>query len=103
MFIVTPVHKISNNDSCIGVADTFLLRVLPEPSSQPDPRDSSFAMDKYGQFQRLQVFVRTQCVTPGLKRSGPGGTTVPGLPVAGFGSLPAVTIVNAPPSCLILD
>ena len=101
MIIVTPVHKISNNDSCIGEADTFLLRVLPEPSVN-QIRDSSFCN---GQVWSIPAF--TSVCTDSMhytwvKKSGPGGTTVPGLPVAGFGSLPAVTIVNAPPSCLIL-
>jgi len=37
-----------------------------------------------------------------VKKPGPGGTNLPALPLSGTGNLPKLTIVNAPPSCLIL-
>ncbi|NOT37148.1 MAG: HYR domain-containing protein [Saprospiraceae bacterium] len=99
--IVTPIHKVNAVDSCLGIPDTFLLRSIPVVEMD-DIRDSSFC---HGQSWLPPAF-DDDCVDSlvfhWVKKSGPGGTTLPGLASSGSGNLPSLNIVNPPPSCLIL-
>ncbi|MEP7196590.1 MAG: T9SS type A sorting domain-containing protein [Saprospiraceae bacterium] len=100
--IVTPINKLNSTDSCFGISDTFLINTLPTPSTD-QIRDSSFC---HGQAWLPPAFNSGACTASvtyrWVKRSGPGGTTIPGLANSGVGNLPLINIINPPPSCLIL-
>ncbi len=98
--IVTPYIKFTPIDSCEGVPDTFVIRSMPTPVIE-QVRDSSFCNGNtwataFNSTCSDSVIFRWQ------KKSGPGGTTIPSLPLSGVGNLPILSIVNTPPSCFIL-
>lgn len=99
--IVTPIHKVTLVDSCLGVPDTFLLRSIPRPVID-EIRDSSFCHGQVWTPPAFNSACKDSMVFRWQKTAGPGGTTLPGLASSGVGNLPALNIVNAPPSCLIL-
>lgn len=95
---VTPSNTRGN---CIGVVDTFLIRTAPTPTVN-QIRDSSFCN---GQMWTPPAFAgncTAQTIYRWVKKIGPGGGNIPGLPLSGVGNLPKLTIVNPPPGCLIL-
>ncbi len=99
--IVSPVNKLNATDSCIGPKDTFLIITLPNPSIDKI-RDSSFCDAQVWAIPAFSGVCTDSMVYHWIKVPGPGGTTIPGLPLSGSGNIPPVTIFNAPPSCLIL-
>ncbi|MCC6816319.1 MAG: HYR domain-containing protein [Saprospiraceae bacterium] len=98
--IVTPVDEVTPIDICFGIPDTFLISTLPT-ISMTVIRDSSFCNGDSWTPQ-FNSSCPDSTVFHWLKRPGPGGTTLPGVALSGVGNLPALNIVNPPPSCLIL-
>ena len=95
---VTPINTRGN---CSGTVDTFLIRTAVLPTVT-QIRDSSFCD---GNMWTPPVFTgncTAQTTYRWVKKLGPGGGNLPGLPLSGTGNLPKLTIVNPPPSCLIL-
>lgn len=95
---VTPFNTRGN---CAGIVDTFLIRTAPTPTAN-QIRDTSMCNGQMWTPPAFSGNCTAQTIYRWVKKPGPGGTNLPGLASSGTGNLPKLTIVNAPPSCLIL-
>ncbi len=95
---VTPTNTRGN---CIGIVDTFLIRTAPTPTAT-QIRDTSMCNGQMWTPPAFSGNCTAQTIYRWVKKLGPGGGNLPGLPLSGTGNLPKLTIVNAPPGCLVL-
>ncbi|MEP7197585.1 MAG: hypothetical protein ABI851_13770, partial [Saprospiraceae bacterium] len=95
---VTPSNTRGN---CAGIVDTFLIRTAPTPTAT-QIRDTSMCNAQMWTPPAFTGNCTAQTIYRWVKKAGPGGTNLPALALSGVGNLPKLTVVNAPPSCLIL-
>ncbi|NOT36154.1 MAG: HYR domain-containing protein [Saprospiraceae bacterium] len=84
----------------VGI-DTFLINTATIPTVN-QIRDSSMCDAQMWTPPAFTGNCTAQTTFRWVKKPGPGGTQLPALPLSGSGNLPKLTIVNPPPSCLIL-